>query len=70
MGSVMLRFEQTGDVFDVPVTATLRYADGRTADVVVPVTESVTEVRVPLQGRLRSVDLSQEDGTLAEIKVR
>lgn len=68
--SVVLRFEQAGDVFDFPITTTLRYADGRTADVVVPVTESVTELRVPLEGKLRSIDIDQDDGTLAEVKVR
>jgi hypothetical protein len=68
--SVVLRFEQAGDVFDLPVTATLRYAEGRTANVVVPVTESVTELRVPLEGKLRSIDIDEDDGTLVEIKVR
>jgi hypothetical protein len=66
----VLRFEQAGDVFDLPVTATLRYAEGRTANVVVPVTESVTELRVPLEGKLRSIDIDEDDGTLVEIKVR
>jgi len=70
LGAAVLRFEQTGDVFDVPLTATLRYADGRTTDVVVPVTESVSELRVALEGKLRSVEISQDDGTLAEVKTR
>ena len=41
---VVVRFEQAGDqVFDIPVTVTLTYADGRTSDVVVPVTDSQVE---------------------------
>ena len=31
----MLRFEQTGDLFDLPALVTLTYADGRTTDVTV-----------------------------------
>src|SRR5262249_2497578 len=35
---LVLHFEQTGDVFDVPVTLTLQYADRKAVDLVVPVT--------------------------------
>jgi hypothetical protein len=65
--AVVLRFEQTGEIFDLPVTVTLQYADGRAIDVVVPVWDRVVESRVPLQGTLRTVEISKDDGTLAEI---
>jgi aminopeptidase N len=64
---VVLRFEQTGDIFDLPVTVTLQYAEGRPVDVVVPIWDRVVEARLPLRGALRSVDISKDDGTLAEI---
>ena len=48
---VVLRVEQIGEVFDVPVTVTLQYADRRSTDVVVRATEQVAELRVPLTGR-------------------
>jgi hypothetical protein len=64
---VVLRVEQIGEVFDVPVTITLQYADRKTADVVVRVTERVVEQRVPLAGTLRGIEISKDDGTLAEI---
>ena len=32
-------YEQVGEVFDLPVTATLQYADGTSEDVVVPLIE-------------------------------
>ncbi len=50
--SVVVRFEQVGDVFDVPITVTIDY-DGSTpsTEVVVPVTEQVVEERVPMRGR-------------------
>jgi hypothetical protein len=36
-------------------------------DVLVPVTERTVEHRVPLEGVLRGIDVSKEDGTMAEI---
>jgi Peptidase family M1 domain len=63
---VVLRIDQDGELFDVPVTVTLQYAD-RSVDVVVPVTERTVEVRVPLEGTLRDVEISEDDGTLAEV---
>jgi aminopeptidase N len=64
---VVLRVEQIGEVFDVPVTVTLQYADHKPVDVVIAVTEQVVERRVPLAGVLRSADISKDDGMVAEI---
>lgn len=65
--AAVLHFEQSGDVFDLPITVTLQYADRRATDVVVPVTDRVVDFRVPLAGPLRTIDVSKEDGTVAEI---
>jgi hypothetical protein len=65
---VVLRITQSGDLFDVPVALTLQYADRRSVDVIVPVLDRVTDVRVKLDGRLRTVDINDDDGTLAEIR--
>ncbi len=65
---VVLHVEQLGDeLFDVPVTAVLQYADRKPAEVVIPVDDRVVDLRVTLAGSLRSVDVSRDDGTLAEI---
>jgi hypothetical protein len=64
---VILRVEQRGEVFEVPVVISLQYSDRPPHDVVVPVTASLVEVRVPLAGTLRGVDLSRDDVSLAEI---
>jgi hypothetical protein len=64
---VVLHFEQAGEIFDVPVTVTLQFADRKPLEVVVPVTEKTVDVRVPLEGTLRGVDVNRDDGTLAEI---
>jgi aminopeptidase N len=58
--AVTVRFEQIGDVFDVPVTVTLEYANTST-DVTVPLTEQVTTQRIPLTGILRSVEANRDN---------
>ena len=65
---LVLHFEQVGEIFDIPVTVAVQYADRHTVNVVVPVTDRTAEVRVPLAGVLRSVEVSKDDGTLAEIE--
>ena len=65
---VIVHIEQMGDVFDLPVTVTLQYADKREVQVIVPVTERFVDLPVALTGTLRSVDVSKDDGTLADIR--
>ena len=64
--SVVIRVEQVGEIFDVPLTLTMQYADKK-VDVVIPLAERTTEMRVPLAGTLRGIDLSKDDGTLADV---
>jgi hypothetical protein len=66
-GEVVLSVEQLGEIFDLPVVVTLRYTDGSSADVIVPVTEAVAHARVPLAGALRSAEISRDEPPLAEI---
>jgi len=66
--SVRVRFEQKGDVYDVPVLVTLTYTDGTADDVVVAATEAITERTLPLKGTLRSVEVNRDNGALAEIE--
>src|SRR5688572_22122255 len=68
-GAVVLRFEQLGDVvFDLPVTVTLTYTDGRTLDVVVPITDKLVEHRVPTTGAVRQVQVNRDFAALAEFE--
>ena len=67
---LLLKFEQIGDVFDVPVTVTVTYGDGKTAEFVVPVTESVVEHRLSISGTVRSVEVNQDHAALATIEKR
>jgi hypothetical protein len=64
---VVVHLEQIGEVFDVPVTLTLQYADRKPVDVTIALTERSVDQRVPLEGVLRSVEISKDDGTMAEI---
>jgi len=67
---LVVRFEQAGEVFDVPVTVTVTYADGKTADYLVTLTEAATEQRLPLTGAFRSVEANQDGGAVAVIERR
>ena len=65
---LVLAFEQTGQIFEVPVTVTLQYRSGEVETTVVPVTEQLTEVRIPLRGELRDVAVDEGDVVLGEIR--
>ncbi len=64
---VVLHIEQIGELFDLPVAVTLQYADRKSADVLVPVTGRIVDLRVPLAGVLRAADISKSDAPLALI---
>jgi peptidase M1-like protein len=59
-GEVVVRFEQVGDVFDVPVTVTVENASG-TSDIIVPLTERVTEQRIPVTGVVKDVEANRDN---------
>ena len=59
---VVLHVEQTTpEIFDVPLPVTLQYADARPVNVVVPVTDRRVDMRVPLAGTLRGVDVKKDE---------
>ena len=65
---IVLRFEQlTERLFDLPVSVDLTYRSGEEETVVVPVTDRVTEVRVPARGRVRRVGVNRDGVALATI---
>ena len=63
-----LRFEHRGEVVPVPVTVSVIYADGRTDEIVVAVTERVVEQTVPLKGTVRSIDVNRDHAAVAEFE--
>ena len=64
----VLRFEQRGKLFEVPIAVTLRYRGNDRETLIVPVAGAVTEVRVPLRGRLRDVEVNEDGGALVEVE--
>ena len=65
---IVLRFEQLSErLFDLPVTVTVQYRSGEEETVVVPVTERVTERRLPARGRVRRVSVNRDRMALANI---
>ena len=65
---VVLRFEQRSErLFDLPVTVTVQYRSGEEESVVVPVSERVTERRLPARGRVRRVSVNRDRMALANI---
>ncbi|MDO8678726.1 MAG: M1 family aminopeptidase, partial [Acidobacteriota bacterium] len=67
---LVVRFEQVGEIFDVPVTVTVTYADGKTTDHLVLVTDASVERRLPLTGAVRSIEPNQDGGAVAIIEKR
>ena len=65
--NAVLRFEQRGKLFELPITVTLRYRGNDRETLVVPVAGEVTEVRVPLRGQLRDVEVNEDGGALVEV---
>ena len=64
--TVVLRFEHLADVIPVPVTTTVTYADGRTQQIIVPVTERVVERKITLAAPLRKIEVNNDNAALAE----
>ena len=62
---LIVRFEQSGDLFDIPVTVGVTYADGKTAEFLVPVTEATTVASFALTGTVRSVEPNIDDAAVA-----
>ena len=66
--SVVVKFEQRGEVAPVPITVTVTYTNGESDAVVVPVTERVVERTMKLKGPLRRVDVNEDNAALVEIE--
>ncbi len=62
--AVEIGYQQYGEIFDVPVTITLRYADGSSEDAVVAFTEASGTAVVPTRGRVRGIDVNKDDAAL------
>jgi hypothetical protein len=65
-GVVVVEFDQDPQtIFDIPVTVTLQYADGRVQDVLVPVSDAHVEQRITTTGAVREVQINRDSAALA-----
>jgi hypothetical protein len=66
---VVVRFEQSGEVYDLPVMVTLQFAD-KTVEDIVTLTEGTVEKRFPATGALRSIEVNSDNGALGYFEQR
>src|SRR5687767_10686420 len=67
---LIVRFDQSGDIFDVPVTVGVTYTDGKTAEFLVPVVDANVEARFPLTGAVRDVEPNVDGASVAHFERR
>jgi Peptidase family M1 domain len=63
-------YEQSGEVYDVPVTVTLQYVDGTSEDHVVALTEPSSTHTVKGRSAIRSVDFNRDDAAIGHFDRR
>ncbi len=63
--AVTVRFEQVGEPFDVPVTVSVIYADGRVQDTVVVVTDPRVEWSMKPSGPVKQVQINRDFAAVA-----
>jgi aminopeptidase N len=63
-----VHFEEKGDLYELPITVTITYADGSTADVTVLVDKKIVDRTLPLRGVFRGVEANRDGGALVEIE--
>lgn len=64
---VIIRVEQTGDVFDFPLTVTIQMVNGQSLPLHMAVTSATHEVRIPVAARVRQVD-TRDDLSLVNVR--
>jgi aminopeptidase N len=62
---LVVRFEQTGDIYDVPVTMAVTFADGKTAEFIAIANDPATEARFPITAPIRSVEANPDGAAIA-----
>jgi len=67
-GNVLIRLEQQEAVMQFPITVTLNYQSGGSEDVVIAVSERLTERVLPLKSALRSVAVNDDHAALVRIQ--
>jgi len=66
--AVRLTLEQSGTLHDVPLTVSIQYLDGRTEEAVVVARDAVTQVDLPVTGRVRELRFNEDFGALVRVE--
>lgn len=67
-GAVRLVLEQAGAPMEVPISVTIAYQDGHTEQALAIATDTVTEVVLPVTGRVRELRFNEDAGALVRIE--
>ncbi len=67
--ALKVKFEQKDDIYDIPITVTVTYADGSSEDVLVEVTERIVERTIEVKQGVRAVDVNRDGGALAVVEI-
>jgi len=62
---LVVRFEQSGDLYDVPVTMAVIYTDGKTSEFTLVVGKATNDARFPLTGTVRAVEANPDGAAIA-----
>jgi aminopeptidase N len=65
---LVVRVEQAGEIYDVPVTIAVTYTDNKTAESVVIVNDATTVANLPLSGTVRSIEVNPDGAAVAIIE--
>ena len=65
---LVVRVEQAGDLYDVPLTMAVTYTDGKTSEFIVLVNHAANETRFPLTGTIRTVEANPDGAAIAIIE--
>jgi hypothetical protein len=64
----VVRFEARAEAVDVPITVTITYTSGATDDIIIALSDQITERTLPLKGPVRSITANGDNGALVEIE--
>ena len=67
-GVVVVRLEQAGEVFDVPLTVTVEFEDNSLSNTIVKLTGKSLETSIPARRKVRRVEVNRDRAAVAVIR--
>jgi len=68
MSVAVVKLEQVGEAYVMPVTVTVEYDDNTTANTTVKLTDKLHEIRLPLTKKLRRIEVNRDRGAVGVFK--